>query len=179
MAELITPRAEYLWSYLEACKGFKEKGLAISNTHDPDDFENWRHVIFQRFADHKKGLNLPAGYVPESAFWLVEEGEFIGVGSIRHRLTPLLEQRGGHIGYMIRCDKWGQGYGTIQLGYLLREAAKLGIKSALITCNENNIASAKVMEKNGAIYQDTVEIMENEGITRIKRYWVSTPGSKP
>ncbi|MCL1795812.1 MAG: GNAT family N-acetyltransferase [Clostridia bacterium] len=173
-AELIVPGEAYLHSYLEACRGFKERRVGLYSLHDPDTFEEWRHTIFRRFAEQRLGIGLPDGYVPGSTYWLVEGGEFIGVGNIRHRLTRSLERYGGHIGYAIRCEKWGQGYGTLQLRLLLREAAALGIARALITCDESNIASARVMEKNGAVYQDTVVNWIGGVPRRTKRYWAET-----
>ena len=176
-AKLVVPGEEYLYSYLEACRDFKAYNGGQYSLHDPDAFEEWRHTIFQQFENQRLGIRLPDGYVPGSTFWLVEGGEFVGVGNIRHRLTEGLEKFGGHIGYMIRCDKWGQGYGTLQLRLLLAEAAALGIKRALITCDESNIASARVMEKNGAVYQDTIVNVIDGVPRRTKRYWAETPAA--
>jgi len=40
--------------------------------------------------------------------------------------------------------------GTIQLHFLLMEAKKICIQTARLTCYEQNTASQRIMEKNGA-----------------------------
>jgi hypothetical protein len=43
-----------------------------------------------------KGVDLPTGFVPHSTWWLVDdEGEILGVGSLRHELTDDLPRPGG------------------------------------------------------------------------------------
>ncbi|MCL2672206.1 MAG: GNAT family N-acetyltransferase [Clostridiales bacterium] len=173
-AKLITPSEAYLQSYLTVCRDCKARGITAYPLHDPDDFETWRHTIFQSYENKHLGIGLKEGRVPSSTFWLVKGGEFIGEGNIRHCLTEALERYGGHIGYCIRPDYWRKGYGTLQLRLLLAEAARLGLPRVLITCDEDNLASARVMEKSGAVYQDTIGNII-EGIpTRTKRYWADT-----
>ncbi len=179
--KLVIPSEEYLQSYLEACHELKEQSSLVERGffRDPDTYDEWKDTIFARFEDNRLDKNLPDGHVPASTFWLVENGEFVGEGSIRHRLTPALEKFGGHIGYAIRPRKWNQGYGTIQLKFLLSEAFKLGIDKALVTCDESNIGSACVMEKNGGVYQDTIDNIIDGKPRRTKRYWIdSSPAQK-
>lgn len=171
--KLIRPNKDYLNSYLEACRELQlHNELSDIFFHNPDHFAEWKDSIFTKFEDLKCGRNLPEGYVPASVFWLVEEDMFIGEGSIRHRLTPSLERFGGHISYAIRPSKWRMGYGTLFLGLLLPEARKLGIDKALITCDEDNRGSARVMEKNAGVYQDTVDNHIEGKPRRTKRYWI-------
>lgn len=174
-AELIVPREEYRASYLEACREFKARGILSYSFDDPDTFGGRKDTLFEKYEDQRLGRNLPEGFVPSSAFWLVEGGACIGAGNIRHRLTGSLEKFGGHIGCAIRPGKWGMGCGTLQLRLLLKEAATPGIKRALITCDEDNIASARVIEKNGGVYRDTVVVMIGGRPRRTKRYWAETP----
>ena len=173
-AELILPSPGYLESYLEACREFKTCGRSIMSILDPDEYETWKDTIFQRFEDYRQGKNLPEGYVPGTTFWLVEDGEYIGSGNLRHRLTENLERFGGHIGYAIRPSMWGLGYGTLQLSFLLREAAKLGISEALLTCDNDNIASYRVMEKNGGRLIDTIAVFAEGKNRLVRRYFIPT-----
>lgn len=172
-AILVRPREEYLQSYLEACCEFKEHGVFFSS-HDPEQFDSWKSTIFWKYERDREGIGLLEGYVPSSTFWLVRDGAFLGVGNIRHQLTPALERFGGHIGYAIRPSAWNQGYGTTLLALLLQEAFTLGIELALVTCDDDNVGSYRVMEKNGGIYQDTIQntILGQPRLTR--RYWLST-----
>lgn len=172
--KLITPKEEFLMSYLEVCREFKESNNKEFTAHDPDTFDIWKDTIFLKYQHNRQGINLPEGYVPASSFWLVEGDLVIGIGDIRHRLTPALEKFGGHIGYVIRPSKWNLGYGTLQLGLLLKEAFDLGINNALITCDDDNIGSYRVMEKNGGVYQDTIENIIDGQPRRTRRYWFNT-----
>jgi len=172
--KLVIPSAEYLQSYLEACREFQRIDNNSYRVHDPDTFEKWRNTIFEEYEKARRGIDLQEGYVPASVFWLVGDGEFIGTGSIRHALTPALEKFGGHIGYAVRPSKQNRGYGTRQLEFLLKEASKLGIGRALVTCDDDNVGSYRVMEKNGGIYQDTVESIINGTPRCIRRYWIDT-----
>ncbi len=174
-AKLTIPCLKYLISYLEACREFKHSGEILDGLpHDPDDFNKWEKTIFAKFEQERLGLGLPDGYVPSSTFWLVDGGKFIGAGNLRHCLTPALERFGGHIGYSIRPSKWNRGYGTIQLSLLLREASKLGISQVLVTCDEGNTGSYRVIKKSGGIYQDTIDNIIDNKLRRTKRYWIDT-----
>ena len=88
---------------------------------------------------------------------------------IRHELNEYLEKFGGHIGYGIAPSERKKGYGKIQLKLGLEKAKKIGLKKVLITCDDNNIGSAKTIEACGGIYNDTLADAE---ANRIKRYFV-------
>lgn len=173
---LIIPREEFLMSYLDLCREFKESNNNQFVAHDPDTFDYWKDTIFLKYENNRQGINLPEGYVSASSFWLVEDDVVIGVGGIRHSLTPALQKFGGHIWYAIIPSKWNLGYGTLQLKLLLEEAFKLGIYNALITCDDN-IGSYKVMENNGGVYQDTIENIIDDQSRKTRRYWVNTTKS--
>lgn len=154
---LVKPSIKYMDSYIAACREYAEAGL---NEYDGFRGENPTSELIKtlllRYENESRGIGLPEGWVPSSVFWLVDNDEYIGSGNIRHALTEQLMKFGGHIGYEIRPSKWGQGYGTMQLKLLLIEAAKLGIKSALLTCSAGNVASIKVIVKNGGVLIDCV-----------------------
>ena len=100
--------------------------------------------------------------------------KYIGTGSIRHYLNESLKNFGGHIGYFIRPSQWNKGYGTIQLRLLLEKAHELGIENALLTCDVENIASARVMEKNGGRRIDQIEVEVAGELRRLFRYEIKT-----
>ena len=121
---------------------------------------------------YAEGIDLPDGWVPAHTFWLVRnEKTIVGVLQLRHTLTPFLETEGGHIGYSVRPSERGKGYATRMLGMVLGEARRLGLKRVLITCDRRNIASARVIQKNGGR-------LENEVVSRqpdrefTQRYWI-------
>src|SRR3989344_8456793 len=83
--------------------------------------------------------------------------QYIGRLSIRHKLNDHLLKIGGHIGYDIRPSKRSRGYGTAILRLGLPKAKELRIERALLTCNENNIASLKIIEKAGGVLESKVQ----------------------
>ena len=94
--------------------------------------------------------NLPPGWVLGSTFWLVTgDGRVVGTSRLRHWLVPHLELEGGHIGYDVRPSARGKGYGTALLALTLEKARELGLEDVLVTCDTDNVASARVIEKNG------------------------------
>ena len=96
----------------------------------------------------------PAGFVPSTTLWWVSEDEYLGRIAIRHRLTPQLRDYGGHIGYDIRPSARRRGHATAMLAAALPAANALGIDPALVTCDEDNLASRKVIEAHGGTLED-------------------------
>jgi predicted acetyltransferase len=93
--------------------------------------------------------NLPEHVVPETTFWLVRERKILGRTKIRHRLNAGLEVEGGHIGYDIRPSERRKGYGTAILHLALEKAIEIGLRRVMLTCDADNVASARIIEKNG------------------------------
>ncbi|MBP6931325.1 MAG: GNAT family N-acetyltransferase [Candidatus Pacebacteria bacterium] len=120
--------------------------------------------------DAKEGKNLPENYVPQTVYWIVENDKFIGRVSVRHILNDHL-LLSGHIGYAVRPSERGKGYGSIALKLALHKAKELGIEKALVTCADGNIASRKIIEKNGGILED--ERLAGDG-TNMLRFWITT-----
>ncbi len=157
MPILVKPSIKYMDSYIAVCREYAEAGLSVydgfhGDNPTPERISN----LLTRYENERKGVGLPEGWVPSSAFWLVDKDEYVGSGNIRLALTEPLKNFGGHIGYEIRPSKWGQGYGTLQLKLLLAEAARLGVKNALLTCSAENVASIRVIEKNNGVLLDCI-----------------------
>jgi predicted acetyltransferase len=89
------------------------------------------------------------GYVPQSTLWWVDGAEYLGRIAIRHRLNDALRRHGGHIGYEVRPSARRRGHATAMLTAALPRAAALGIDPAWLDCEAANIASQRVIEKNG------------------------------
>jgi predicted acetyltransferase len=73
-----------------------------------------------------------------------------------------------HIGYGIRPSERKKGYAALMLSMALPIAKELGISKALITCDRDNLGSAKTIIKNGGVLEN--EVQEEERVTQ--RYWV-------
>ncbi|KAB7790992.1 GNAT family N-acetyltransferase [Bifidobacterium leontopitheci] len=66
--------------------------------------------------DEALGIGLPDGWVPATKYILVnDEGEYVGIFNLRHRLTDFLREGPGHIGYGIAREYRGHGYATAGL----------------------------------------------------------------
>ena len=173
MIALVEPCERYLQSYIEAYDEYEMHGV------ETYAFDNARaYNIFEKYENYREERNLPPNRVESHFYWLVDEDRnyFIGEISIRHRLTDHLRRYGGHIGYGVRFSEWGKGYGTLMLRLALEKAKKLGISTDLITCDDDNYASAKVMEKNGFALQDKVTNVVNGRTITTRRY---TKGLSP
>ena len=123
----------------------------------------------RRFGSEK---TVPEGYVPDTLYFLMDSGsdKILGRVSIRHRLNDhLLNNPGGHIGYAVAPSERRRGYATEQLRLALEKCKEMGIGPVLITCHKENIASAKVIQKNGGVLED--ERVSKEGKV-FQRYWI-------
>lgn len=168
MIILTSPEERFLDSYNEAFEEYQKLNIDsyfFSNSKEYD--------IFEKFRRYESGNNLPAGRVGSKYFWLVDDENdyFIGEISIRYTLTPELLRYGGNIGYGVRFAEWGKGYGTMMLREALIEAKKIGLEKVLITCDDQNIASARVMEINGFVLDDKIENIIRGKRILTRRYW--------
>jgi predicted acetyltransferase len=130
----------------------------------------------QRRLQSARSQDLPPDRVRETTYWAVEGTIIVGCSRLRQALTPALEQIGGHIGYEIRPAKRGQGYGSALLARTLERARQFGIPAVLITCDTDNIGSARVIEKNGGrlVAQTKIDGYAN----MISRYWIDLSADK-
>jgi predicted acetyltransferase len=111
--------------------------------------------------------------VVETQLWYVDGAEFLGSISVRHSLTPMLEQWGGHIGYAVRPSARGQGHATTMLAGMLDHVREtLPLERVTLTVSLNNPASIRVAEKNGGVVRDEVANPWIEG-DQCRRYWIA------
>ena len=131
--------------------------------NDPHDFDNYLANLEQtKPSEH---------WVPDSVFFLLDEerGRLLGAVNIRHYLNDALLRTGGHIGDGIRPSERRKGYATEIVRLALEECKKLGINRVLMTCNKNNIGSAKSIIRNGGVLEN--EITDENGSIE-QRYWI-------
>jgi len=128
--------------------------------------------FMRRWRNFHTGRHLPEHFVPGTKYFLMEEGnpKLLGVIDIRHRLNDFLLNRGGHIGYAVPPSERRRGYATQQLRLALEICREMGLSPVLITCDQDNIASAKVIQKNGGVLED--ERVSGEGKV-FQRYWIT------
>jgi predicted acetyltransferase len=131
------------------------------------DFEGFMQIC----SDEAVGLNLAAGRVPQSTFWLVRDGQrILGCSRLRHSLSAFLEELGGHIGYDVRPSERRRGYGTLLLSRTIDEARELGLARVLITADSSNLPSWQIIEKNGGL-------LHSEALSNTRANFYANTGS--
>lgn len=116
------------------------------------------------------GHDLPQGFVANADLVADVDGVVVGRSSLRFELNEFLRTLGGHIGYAVRPQFRGRGYAT----EILRQSVDLlrarGISPVLVTCDDDNLASARVIESNGGVLESVVP-----GVADMpkRRYWIS------
>ena len=113
----------------------------------------------------------PLGRYVASTFLLAEvDGEVVGRTSIRHELNDFLRREGGHIGYCVLPPFRRRGYASEILRQSLERIWALGVDPVLVTCDDDNVGSATVIEAAGGVLEDVVD---SEAGTPTRRYWIS------
>lgn len=159
--QLVVPSMDLLPSYVAAL----ETGWSPNNV---------RNVSMEQLAAIREnpvafvaGLSLQGGTItlpdgtavpklPFIARW-IWDGDFCGSISLRWQegTDALPPHVLGHIGYAVVPWKRGRGYATEALRLILLDAAAVGLRRLEITTDPDNLASQRVIEKNGGRYVDT------------------------
>lgn len=175
MLKFIDADKKYLDQYREAyIESLKQIKLGNMKKHDLM-FENPDEVdIVQKCKDNRDESKLPSNYVPSYDYFIVEEDKLIGLIHIRVRLTENLLKFGGHIGYGTNPKYWNMGYGKKILKIALEKYKDLIEEDKiLITCDDDNIASAKIIESNGGVLENKIINRDGKEEFLTRRYWIS------
>jgi len=133
---------------------------------------------FLRDLYHSAMVLLPDGRevprLPAHDFW-ISDGEFCGrIGFRFQRGTEDLPVAlYGHIGYTIVPWKQRRGYATQALRMILPVCRSEGFSRVLITCDDDNEASRKVILANGGVPAGSVPHNRRPGRVKLK-FWVPT-----
>ncbi|TCC51177.1 GNAT family N-acetyltransferase [Kribbella capetownensis] len=171
MPELIEPTVELRDSWLESSREWgtaSQDGAGVWEAGDlttVEGFAEWVERLRQQSDDSRE---LPPDRVHATYLWIVEDGNYLGAISLRHALNAKLLEAGGHIGYGVRPSARGRGLAAWALGQVLEVARARGMDKVLVTCDEDNTASAKSIERNGGELEDIRETWL--GLAR--RYWI-------
>lgn len=166
---LVLPTAEYKAACLDYRKEFEQHNDVMHGTaglSHMESFEAWLKDIQNSHLEEE----LTNDRVPATTYLAVtvDTHHLIGMVNIRHRLNDVLKTSGGHIGYSVRASKRQMGYATEMLGLALEKCKTLRIPRVLITCDQDNIASAKTIKNNqGQLSQSFM----HEG-AMIEHYWI-------
>lgn len=117
----------------------------------------------------RRGEGLPERWVP-STFLIAEvDGAVVGRVSIRHELNEFLAREGGHVGYGVLPGHRRRGYATEMLRQSVELARRLGIERVLVTCDDDNVGSATVIERCGGVLES--RLVTGDGVL-LRRYWI-------
>ncbi|MFG2368283.1 GNAT family N-acetyltransferase [Streptomyces mirabilis] len=175
MPELIAPTGRLHSSWLAArdewSPGAHQDGTGLrlapdADLDNPEVFSEWVERLRQQ---SDRSVAVGDERVHATHWWIVEGDSYLGAVDLRHYLNALLLDIGGHIGYSIRPSFRRRGLATWALGAVLPEARALGLDRVLVTCDDDNVASARSIERNGGVLEDVRTT--NAGIKR--RYWIT------
>ena len=131
-------------------------------------YEEW----LDKLINEHNNINLEKDRVPASFYFLMDGKRILGSISIRHNLDDeMLRKFGGHIGYNIRPSERRKGYATTMLNLALEKCDELGLEDIMVTCREDNIGSAKIIENNCGILKGIVFVPEEN--CNLKKYWIN------
>ena len=160
-------------SYADEITKYKEESLKESplingsaGLNNFSSIEDWLEELKKRSSE----ATVPEGLVPSSTYLGIREKDnyIVGMIDIRHYLNEYLTQVGGNIGYSVRKTERNKGYAKQMLKLALEKCKELKIKKVLITCDEDNIASEKVILSANAKFED-IRCIDGENI---KRFWI-------
>ena len=118
-----------------------------------------------------EGRFLPAGWKPCTTRFYERAGELLGVVNVRHVLDERMRRLGGHVGYSVCPSARRQGISTALLAAGLEVLGDLGVDQALLTCDQDNTGSIRIIEGHGGV--PTAPVVREDGITL--RFWVPVP----
>jgi len=155
---------EYI-DYITEWEATEEKIVPNAAKRDSMSFKE----LVNKWEEYESERMYEKGLVPSSMYFLIDNhNKIYGAIDIRHELNDYLLQYGGHIGYGIRPSQRRKGYASQMLTLALPIAKELGINKVLITCDKNNVGSAKTIMNNGGILEN--EVINGNEVTQ--KYWI-------
>lgn len=136
------------WEYVTALPK-DENGL--TNPYEGITFEEYETTVLLELMMHENPVGMPEWFVPETYYYLWDEQVLVGEYRIRHYLTEALKIGAGHIGYSIKKEFRGKGYGSKGLALALDLAREIVPEDEIyLRVLKSNIPSFKGISNNGA-----------------------------
>ena len=145
--------------------------LSVEQDFSPRAIRKNDYRDFERYLAELDCKEERDGHVPSTVFFCldVDRNIFVGAVDIRHYLNESLLFTGGHIGDGVRPSERRKGVATDMIGLALEECRRMGIDRVLMTCDKDNIGSAKSIIRNGGVLEN--EVINEEGVPE-QRYWI-------
>jgi predicted acetyltransferase len=162
-------------------RGVHQHGAAIYlaerlglDLDDPAGFQDWVEALLHG-ADPTQDRH--DDQVPATSLWIVQHRQYLGAIQLRHRLNPFLAELAGHIGFGIRPSARRAGLASFALRGALDRARRLGLPRVLLTCDQDNIGSARTIERAGGVLDSTRpadDYARSHGFHQpLRRYWIT------
>jgi predicted acetyltransferase len=167
--QLVPPTERCRESFLRGLREFRHEGLPWYFGGDIEVAEqDFAAFVARRLADSSRRTE---AFVPRTHLWAVMEEQFVGRISVLHELNDALRLEGGNIGYDTVPTFRGRGVATEMLRQALPVARALGLTAVLLTCDDTNAASIRVIERNGGTLREKKAIHTNRPLKRY--YWIT------
>lgn len=151
--QLILPNSDFERSYREYIQELgEEERYPFPLDFDHSDFP----ALLARLERFRLGVDLPEGFAPASTYWLVNEGEILGVSNLRCHLNERIRNAGGHIGLGIRPSNRGKGLGNTLMKLTIEKAIEHGIREINIHCHKHNEPSTRMIKANGGSLESEI-----------------------
>lgn len=135
------------WKYVAAAPA-DENGM--TNPYEGVTWNEYISKVLPMLLEYEHPSDMPEWFVPESFYYLWDEQVLVGEFRIRHHLTEQLKNGAGHIGYRIKDEFRGRGYGTRGLALALNVAREIIPENEIyLRVLKNNEASVSAIQKNG------------------------------
>jgi predicted acetyltransferase len=168
--ELVGPSLDYREDFLAMAEEYLSEGTEGEKALFAEAVRDLPAHI-QTLRDRARWRSLLEGQVPYNTYWLVRGGRtIVATSTLRHYLTPQLMIEGGHIGYGTRPSERRKGYGRLICELTLQQARQRNLRRVLITCNAENVASARIILACGGRLEG--ESPSPRTGKPVSRYWI-------
>lgn len=140
--------AKQQWEYVTALPKDEND---LTNPYEGVSFEDYMEKVLPELMMYEHPVNMPDWFVPETYYYLWDDQILVGEFRIRHYLAEALRKGSGHIGYSIKKEFRGKGYGTKGLALVLDLAREIVPEEEIyLRVRKDNIPSYKAISNNEA-----------------------------
>ena len=174
---LVCPTPEYEARAREFIEEFARFSSELNGTGglapflEKNDYEGW----LRKLAADLDLANIPEGRVPAITYFYVRErdGRVVGMVNIRLEDNWFIRNEAGHVGYCIRPTERRKHYASQLLADALEVCRRMRIERVVVTCDRENVASAKTIESCGGVPE--AELWSETFRETIRRYVILPP----